>query len=81
MVSLTLTQGEERAGNSRPIQNTQIEFCDTYEYAYMTTTIARTFVSRGLMSNLSHYSQEGYNLAGKEAGLAMAKYVNSLKGK
>ncbi len=63
------------------IQNTQIEFCDTYEYAYMTTTIARTFVSRGLMSNLSHYSQEGYNLAGKEAGLAMAKYVNSLKGK
>lgn len=63
------------------IQNTQMEFCDTYEYAYMTTTIARTFVSRGMMSFLSHYSQEGYNLVGTEAGQAMAKYVNSLNGK
>ncbi|MDE7157166.1 MAG: hypothetical protein K2O02_04335 [Lachnospiraceae bacterium] len=63
------------------IQNTQMEFCATYEYAYMTTTIARTFVSRGMMSYLSHYSQEGYNLVGKEAGLAMANYVNALNGK
>lgn len=58
------------------IYNTQLKLCSTYPYAYMTTTVARTLVDRGMMSYLSHYSQEGYNLVGQEAGLSMAKYGN-----
>lgn len=59
------------------IQSAQVKLCNTYQYARMTTTVARTLVNQGMMSYLSHYSQAGYNLVGQEAGKAMGKYVNA----
>lgn len=59
------------------IQKAQVKLCNTYQYAYMTTTVARSLVDRGMMSYSSHYSQAGYNLVGQEAGKAMGKYVNT----
>lgn len=60
------------------VREAQIELCENYEYAYMTTTVAETLVEKGMMSYASHYSQAGYNLVGEEAGIAMGKYVKQL---
>ena len=61
------------------MQEGQKKLCDTYEYAYLATDIAITFVNKGLMHDKVHYSQRGYNLLGKETGIAMAQYVNMLE--
>lgn len=66
-------------GFYKNVQEGQKKLCDTYEYAYLATDIATTFVNKGLMHDKVHYSQRGYNLLGKETGIAMAQYVNMLE--
>lgn len=61
------------------VQEGQKKLCNTYEYAYLATDIATTFVNKGLMHDDVHYSQRGYNMLGKETGIAMAQYVNMLE--
>lgn len=65
-------------GIFQEIQNAQVKLCNTYKYAFMTTTIARSLVDKGMMNYTSHYSQAGYNLVGQEAGKAMGAYVNKI---
>lgn len=61
------------------VQEGQKKLCNTYEYAYLATDIATTFINKGLMRDEVHYSQLGYNVLGKETGIAMAQYVNMLE--
>lgn len=37
-----------------------------------------SFARKGLMKDTFHYLQEGYNLAGEEAGTNTGKYLQSL---
>lgn len=55
----------------------QTDLCREREDTVMACTATAGFVAEGLMSDNVHYSQDGYNLAGKLAGGYAADYVNT----
>lgn len=43
----------------------------------MISDSAKIFVDKGMMKDVYHYKQDGYNLLGEEAGENAAKYSNN----
>lgn len=59
------------------IISTQTELCRTDPDFVLISVQAASFVERGLMRDIVHYTQEGYNIIGEEAGRNMAYYTNT----
>ena len=55
----------------------QTEFCRTYKNAVMVSTDFAGMLAAGLMKDDQHYLQEGYNIAGTNAGEHAAFYINT----
>ena len=73
-----------RIGKNNPVNSAhdkviqaQTELSMEYEEFVMASTLAVTFPGEGLMSDSVHYTQEGYNLLGADAGKNVAYYVNN----
>ena len=73
-----------RIGKNNPVTSVydkviqaQTELSMEYEEFVMASTLAVTFPGEGLMSDSVHYTQEGYNLLGADAGKNVAYYVNN----
>ncbi len=89
VISAMMEEGIEkcfvvRIGNHRdiatlydPIIFAQTEYCKENENAVLVSTALAGFASQGLMKDAYHYTQEGYNLAGAEAGKNTAYYINT----
>ncbi len=59
------------------IQKAQYELCEDSEYCVMISDSAQTYVELGLMRDVYHYTQEGYDLLGEKAGENAAEYSNN----
>lgn len=57
----------------------QTDLCKADEDFVLISTQAASFVERGLLKDIVHYTQEGYNILGEEAGRNMAYFVNTGK--
>ena len=75
-----------RIGNHRDnstiydnIISAQTELGRTYENAVLVSTKLSSMAKDGLMKDQFHYTQEGYNIVGKDAGINTAFYINNLK--
>ena len=75
-----------RIGNHRDnptiydgIINAQTELGRTYENAVLVSTKLSSMATDGLMKDQFHYTQKGYNIVGKDAGINTAFYINNLK--
>ena len=73
-----------RIGKNNPVTSAydkviqaQTELSMEYEEFVMASTLAVTFPGEGLMSDSVHYTQEGYNLLGADAGKNVAYYVKN----
>lgn len=55
----------------------QTEYCRESEDAVLVSTKLAGFAEQGLMKDSFHYTQEGYNIVGKDAGLNTAFYINN----
>jgi hypothetical protein len=89
MINAMMEQGIEqtfvvRIGNLNgnatkydPIIAAQTEFCRESGKATLVTTKLAGFAAEGLMKDAFHYKQEGYNIAGKDAGKNAGSYVNT----
>ncbi len=73
-----------RIGNHRDkptfydtIINAQTELCKTYKNATLVSTDFAGMATSGLMKDVFHYKQEGYNIAGANAGRHTAYYINN----
>lgn len=60
-----------------PIIEAQTEYCRESGKAVLVTTKLAGFAAEGLMKDSFHYKQEGYNIAGKDAGKNAAYYANT----
>ena len=73
-----------RIGKRNPVDNSfdrvlqaQTELPKEYKEFVLASTLAASFPEEGLMSDGVHYSQEGYNLLGKDAGINVAFYAKN----
>lgn len=57
------------------IQDAQTRLCEDYEYCTMISTSFSQMATDGMMIDIYHYTQEGYNLVGEEAGKNAAEFV------
>ena len=57
------------------IQSAQIQVCEESENCTLVSTSFATMAEKGLMIDIYHYTQEGYNIVGTEAGYNAAQYV------
>ena len=55
----------------------QTELCQTYTEFVMASTLIAGFPDDGLMKDTWHYTQEGYNILGTDAGKNVAFYANN----
>lgn len=55
----------------------QTELCRTSEDFVLVSTQAVTLNDRGMMQDRVHYTQEGYNFIGEEAGTNAGSYVET----
>ncbi len=58
-----------------PIQKAQEALCAKEEKVCLVSTCFKTFAKSGLMKDSFHYTQEGYNAAGTEAGENAARVI------
>ena len=67
--------GHVTTGNSyEGIIQAQNTWCKNSEDVVMASCLAAGFVELGLMKDIVHYTQEGYNIVGRDAGLHTAFY-------
>lgn len=59
----------------RSIQKAQTRVCNDSENCTLVSTSFENMASEGMMIDNYHYTQEGYNLVGEEAGRNSAKWV------
>lgn len=52
----------------QPIQEAQSRLCEDSDNCIMISELAGSFVENGYMKDNYHYTQEGYNLLGEDAG-------------
>ena len=57
----------------------QTELCKEYDKAVLVSTKFDKMATDGLMKDVFHYKQEGYNITGTDAGINTAFYINNLK--
>ena len=55
----------------------QTELCQSYTEFVMASTLTAGFPDDGLMKDTWHYTQEGYDILGTDAGMNVAFYVNN----
>ena len=55
----------------------QTEYCRESEDAVLVSTKLAGFAKEGLMKDAFHYTQEGYNIVGQDAGRNTAFYINN----
>ncbi len=60
------------------IINAQDRLCKDSDNCIMISTLATSFKEKGLMQDMYHYTQEGYNLLGEDAGLNAAQCSNEM---
>lgn len=60
----------------RGIQEAQVKLCEDSNNCILISKSAKFFVENGLMKDNYHYTQEGYNLLGEEAGKNAAEFSN-----
>lgn len=57
------------------IQDAQTRLCEDYDKCTLVSTSFDKMASNGMMIDIYHYTQKGYNLVGEEAGKNSAAYV------
>lgn len=62
------------------IQLAQEDLCQENDNCILISDLAPSFVEKGLMLDVYHYTQEGYNILGEDAGKNAAEYTQSLGG-
>lgn len=60
------------------IRNAQIQLCDDSANCYLLSNQFETMLERGMMKDQYHYTQEGYNLVGNEAGRKAGDFSNMI---
>ena len=65
------------ATKKNSIIEAQTELCQTYTEFVMASTLIAGFPDDGLMKDTWHYTQEGYNILGTDAGKNVAFYANN----
>lgn len=70
-------QNTATATKASPIITAQTELCQEYKEFLMASTLIAGFVDDGLMKDTWHYTQEGYNILGTDAGKNVAFYSNN----
>ena len=70
-------QNTATATKKNNIIEVQTELCQTYTEFVMASTLIAGFPDDGLMKDTWHYTQEGYNILGTDAGKNVAFYVNN----
>ncbi len=63
------------------VRNAQKELAEENRDVVIVSRCMETFLERNLMKDAFHYKQQGYEIAGTEAGANTASYVLSLRGK
>ena len=58
-----------------PIQQAQEEIAAENTNIIIVSRLFKTFAQKGLMKDEFHYLQEGYNLAGEDAGKNVGEYL------
>lgn len=73
-----------RTGNHRDnpslysnIKEAQTEYCKTHSHAVLVSVKFEEFAEKGLMKDVFHYTQKGYNMVGEEAGINTANFVTT----
>ena len=77
---MMLRVGQPKSGTATTSNNplkAQTELCQQYTEFVMASTLTAGFVDDGLMKDDWHYTQEGYNILGTDAGKNVAFYVNN----
>ncbi len=59
--------------------NAQTELCRTYKHAVLVSTKFDSMAADGLMKDVFHYLQQGYNITGEDAGINTAFHVITKK--
>lgn len=72
---------EGRYDDYDAIRNAQKELAGENRDVVVVSTAMETFLEKNLMKDEFHYKQQGYEIAGTEAGANAAAYVLSLKGR
>lgn len=62
----------------RKIQEAQARLCEDSDNCILISELAKTFVENGKMKDSYHYTQDGYNLLGEDAGKKAAEYSNEI---
>ena len=70
-------QNTATATKKNNIIEVQTELCQTYTEFVMASTLTAGFPDDGLMKDTWHYTQEGYNILGTDAGKNVAFYANN----
>ena len=70
-------QNTATAAKKNNIIEVQTELCQTYTEFVMASTLTAGFVDDGLLKDTWHYTQEGYNILGTDAGKNVAFYANN----
>ena len=70
-------QNTATATKKNNIIEVQTELCQTYTEFVMASTLTAGFVDDGLLKDTWHYTQEGYNILGTDAGKNVAFYANN----
>ena len=70
-------QNTATATKKNNIIEAQTELCQTYTEFVMASTLIAGFPDAGLMKDTWHYTQEGYNILGTDAGKNVAFYANN----
>ena len=70
-------QNTATATKKNNIIEAQTELCQTYTEFVMASTLIAGFPDDGLMKDTWHYTQEGYNILGTDAGKNVAFYANN----
>ena len=75
---MMLRVGQPKSGtattNNNPLK-AQTELCKQYKEFVMASTLTASFVDDGLMKDDWHYTQEGYNILGTDAGNNVAFFA------
>lgn len=70
-------QDTATATTKNPIIEAQTELCQSYTEFVMASTLTAGFPDDGLMQDTWHYTQEGYDILGTDAGKNVAFYANN----
>ncbi len=77
MLVIQTGENTEKEGAYDGIQQAQKLFCDQHTDCEMISELAKTFLKEEKMRDSYHYTQNGYNILGKDAGVNAASYIRT----